>query len=287
MKLFKQYEGINIVVYSQPVAKIKFNPALDDFDYDVDYTKSILSQLQSAEQELETRAANERQMIASGQLPREGFETIAAASERFAHYPNINGGKEKLTEPPPPTYKTTSEIHSWQDPPESSKLNGGADEKNPSSLNRGDDRIPNPSINKGDDDKVKPANVEGVNKAKGILDSDSGVEKGNPLLGGNDADNRNTSDVETVSRPVLTNTLESNKGDDARNADAAQLQKNPTKTREFIIEPNRTITTININNGLNPVLYRKVLYNWGGLYYFKNLSISISENMFELGTGEK
>ena len=60
VKLFKQYEGINIVVYNQPVAKIHFNPMLDEFDYDTDYTKSILSKLNETEKQLEKKAAEER-----------------------------------------------------------------------------------------------------------------------------------------------------------------------------------------------------------------------------------
>ena len=64
-----------------------------------------------------------------------------------------------------------------------------------------------------------------------------------------------------------------------------------SKTKELTVEPNRTITTIKISpdpsGGQSAVIYRKVLYNWGGLYYFKNLTYSISKDLFESGTGEK
>src|SRR6186713_2225721 len=46
MSMFKQYDDVNTVVFNQPVGMIRFEPSLDDFDYDTDYTKSIQSQLQ-------------------------------------------------------------------------------------------------------------------------------------------------------------------------------------------------------------------------------------------------
>ena len=62
--LFPQYEGVNIVVFNQPVAKIFFDPLLDDFDYDTDYTKQIQSALKKAEEELAQRQKEERKKAA-------------------------------------------------------------------------------------------------------------------------------------------------------------------------------------------------------------------------------
>lgn len=50
--LFEQYEGVNTVVFNQPVARIKYNPELDDFDYDTDYSKSIQERMEEAEKEV-------------------------------------------------------------------------------------------------------------------------------------------------------------------------------------------------------------------------------------------
>lgn len=60
--LIKQYEGVNIVVFNQPVAKITYSKKYDDFDYDTDYTKSIQSAIQKAEEELK-RAEKEFKKI--------------------------------------------------------------------------------------------------------------------------------------------------------------------------------------------------------------------------------
>jgi hypothetical protein len=64
VRLFKQYEGVNIVVYNQPVAFIRYLVDMDEMGYDVDYTKSILSDLQLAETKLEQKAKEEREQLA-------------------------------------------------------------------------------------------------------------------------------------------------------------------------------------------------------------------------------
>jgi hypothetical protein len=59
VRLFKQYDGVNITIYNQPVASIKYLPELDEIGYDTDYTKSILSLLTQTEEILEKKAKDE------------------------------------------------------------------------------------------------------------------------------------------------------------------------------------------------------------------------------------
>ena len=65
VSLFKQYDDVNIVVFNQPVGIIRFEPGMDDFDYDTDYTKSIQSQLDAVLDEMAQRekdaAKNEKE----------------------------------------------------------------------------------------------------------------------------------------------------------------------------------------------------------------------------------
>ena len=60
--LFKQYEGVNFVVFNQPVAQIKYNPEIGDFDYDMDYTKSIQQRLEEVEKEVAEKSKEEDEM---------------------------------------------------------------------------------------------------------------------------------------------------------------------------------------------------------------------------------
>ncbi|MCB0783118.1 MAG: hypothetical protein KDB87_02735, partial [Flavobacteriales bacterium] len=61
VSLFKQYDDVNIVVFNQPVGIIRYEAALDDFDYDTDYTKSIQSQLDEALARTEEKEKEEEQ----------------------------------------------------------------------------------------------------------------------------------------------------------------------------------------------------------------------------------
>ncbi|MCF8461523.1 MAG: hypothetical protein K9G46_12425 [Flavobacteriales bacterium] len=54
VEIFEQYEGVNTVIFNQPVAKWYYDPKEDGFAYDTDYTKSIRSALANFEKEYET-----------------------------------------------------------------------------------------------------------------------------------------------------------------------------------------------------------------------------------------
>lgn len=58
--IFKQMEGVDLVVFNQPVARVIFNEDLDDFGYDTDYTKSVLSGIKEAEEELKKKIKEEK-----------------------------------------------------------------------------------------------------------------------------------------------------------------------------------------------------------------------------------
>jgi hypothetical protein len=60
VRLFKQYPGVNVVIFNQPVAVITYQREIDDFGYSTDYTKSILSEIERAEALLDVKAMIER-----------------------------------------------------------------------------------------------------------------------------------------------------------------------------------------------------------------------------------
>lgn len=91
VSLFKQYEGMNTVVFNQPVGMIRFNQALGDFDYDTDYTKSIQSALEAAQAEVEHKqkeearaeadAAKQQQQAAKDQAKQQAAVEKAKAEQ--------------------------------------------------------------------------------------------------------------------------------------------------------------------------------------------------------------
>ena len=286
VKLFKQYNGVNIVVYNQPVAHIKFNPDLDDFDYDVDYTKSILSKLEEAEQQLEIRAAEERKMIARGELPKGGFDFELPGSTKASVSSSALVLKEKSS-------FINKELASKK------TIEPQQDLRDPSSINQGLDVREKPITNEGDADRGTPINSTGDDAENQARNRGEGkVPKGNLNRDGNQDKYKNSGGTgeKDFREGMIGNGKSSigetekkvtnNGGDVIRDGDM-----NPSngiiKNKELVIEPNRTITTIKVDDGENATIYRKVLYNWGGLYYFKNLTYSISEDLFRAGTGEK
>ncbi|MBE9467620.1 MAG: hypothetical protein IMY72_04770, partial [Bacteroidetes bacterium] len=59
VSLFKQYEGISTIVFNQPVGIIRYSKSLDDFDYDTDYTKTVLSKFKKVEAQIKQKQKKE------------------------------------------------------------------------------------------------------------------------------------------------------------------------------------------------------------------------------------
>ena len=54
-----------------------------------------------------------------------------------------------------------------------------------------------------------------------------------------------------------------------------------SRTEEIITEDNRTITQVTIIRERMTYVYKKVVYNWGGVYYFRDDN-SITNAVFKL-----
>lgn len=71
VSLFKQYDGVNTVVFNQPVGIIRYDQNLGDFDYDTDYTKSIQSALEAAQAAVDQKQKEESRQQAEEQKRKE------------------------------------------------------------------------------------------------------------------------------------------------------------------------------------------------------------------------
>jgi hypothetical protein len=133
VRLFKQYEGVNIVVYNQPVAFIRYLVDTDEMGYDVDYTKSIMSDLQEAETKLEQKAKEERDQLAVASKDQNKKSEIPPAPNNSNQVASIPQAKQEiqnnsvLTTPLYPDKGSEKII-----PPVQAKLNEGSDRNNPS-----------------------------------------------------------------------------------------------------------------------------------------------------------
>ena len=60
----------------------------------------------------------------------------------------------------------------------------------------------------------------------------------------------------------------------------------PDISVEEITEANRTIKKVTVRKNEKETIFSKVVYKWGGIFYFKNTT-SISESLFLSATGQK
>ena len=247
VKLFKQYDGVNITVYNQPVGKIKFDRDIDEFNYDTDYSKSILSNLQETEQKLEARAKEEK---------KTGVLEITA-TEKSSGTTSDSVEKEAAL-------KENS----------AASINPPAQQESASS-----------SAAVLGNDHGKKMLGSGGEQTKEFLAMEGSNDVGAAAMvnTGNDTENKKllrTGSDHPPSKPLHAN------GNDNGNA-PSQINEMEKITREDIVEKNRIITLIKVTRGKTTTAYRRVIYHWGGPFYFKNDVNSISENIFALNTGIK
>lgn len=246
VRLFKQYEGVNTVIYNQPVASIRYLAEMDDFGYDTDYTKSILSALSRTEEILEKRAKDEiEEMEARAARDKAEMKAKKAIAATPIKNPEKIQVEEKVTESK--AIEKSNDV--LQEPKQDQAPTGLA----------GDDKT-----------VVKPFPVAKGEESLGGFDKAGAEEM--PATGGGD-------DGKEVQHVVLTETIGAEKSPE-------QIVPEIESGREIqkIIEPNRTITVFRIKNGTHIEEFRNVNYNWGGMFYFMNDATPISEHLFHYMT---
>jgi hypothetical protein len=92
VSIFKQYDDISTVVFNQPVGQIRYDPAIDDFDFDKDYTKSILRDIEEVEKQTKKREEEEEKKAKEKSKPEKKEEEAPPVEEK----------KEEVAETPPP-----------------------------------------------------------------------------------------------------------------------------------------------------------------------------------------
>lgn len=242
VRLFKQYDGVNITIYNQPVASIRYLPELDEIGYDTDYTKSILSLLTQTEEILEKKAKDE--ILEQKALEKEKKDSKPTSKEiAVAPLPPVAQKKADVDESPRPTPPIVklNDVDSFQLIVNALPVNGGDDPNN----------------------KLEPST--GTDPALGI-DAQPGDENIQPGKG------EDGSDLWKVEKSVTT-------GAEKR---PIFLITSDTISREVekIVEKNRVITVMRVREGDQVKEYTSITYNWGGKFFFMDKNYSISEQLF-------
>lgn len=309
VRLFKQYEGVNIVVYNQPVAIINYQASIDAFEYDVDYTKSILSELTTTENILEAKAVEERaqQKEATDKVNAQ-LKEAKSKSKNDVNVINSKSPKPEIKVPltnpsaqstsrqvQKPKYssletgesvKPNSNPKSGEDPQKVSNVNDGAEQLFSKPPVVGEEK-PNEKIAiQHDQDTVHFSESKNINdlpivhfkreKSASQIETDSSVSP----AGKNEVANKLTKGIEF---PKVMNTKKA--GNESASTSPPQYNTF-NRTIEKKVESNRIITTIRITNGDRTTEYRHIVYNWGGEYFFVNNSEPLSPHLFDLYTGQ-
>lgn len=230
VRIFKQYEGVNIVIYNQPVGFIHFIPEDEGFGYDTDYTKSILSELETTENILIQKSKEEKKKQENDASNK--TKEVEKESEKKERITEI---KKELVQDSTST-DTEKNVHIKEvvtnDSLPIKKAKAGEGEEQ---------SVTNLGIGEGLDQKGKVSMDSGEDKIQQHLYVASGeepIEEKNSVL----------PEVETITREI--------------------------------VEKNRKITEVEVYFEERKSIIRKVVYNWGGVYYYNVDNKTISEDQF-------
>ncbi|MBK7964072.1 MAG: hypothetical protein IPK10_01270 [Bacteroidetes bacterium] len=270
VKLFLQNQE-NMVIYNQAVAQIKFDQNLDEFNFETDYSKSILSAVtrdEEGEKQAEdtasaastspsTQSGSDEGMIpvtASTSTTLGDVQENAKSTEATEINPALAANHQANEELPP-----TGTTNVGNEPPPSGTVNSGDEQPPKGSVNGGDTPPPTQSGN-GDQDQLNAPTYAASKDSKGggILPA-SGSENNSPAI-------------------TVNSSAEAP-------GDGPQYSESENITREDIVERNRIITKIKVTKNGVETEYSRVNYSWGGRYFFKNNVMSISETLFVQWTG--
>jgi hypothetical protein len=301
VKLYKQGEEENEVVYNQPVAKIKYDQTIDEFSFDTDYSKSILSSISLDKEPSEP--------IAQAPAPAPVVTPAPAPVAAPAPAPT------PAPAPPPPAPKVVEPVKApepiiAQEPvkvvepvkaPEPVKVPEQVIEKVAEVKPEAPKKVeqpaptPQPKVKEAPAPKVetapaiaaeptkKPASVVRKEEKQYIKPT---IKKEDPVkkapAEGTDINQRPLTASAGSDNPIYTQ--QANAGSDVNNANDGHREEEKI-TREDIVEKNRIITRVKVIKGSLTTEYSCVYYKWGGQFYFKNNTTSINENLFVQWTG--
>ena len=259
VKLFLN-DAENMVTYNQPVAQIKYDQNLDEFNFDTDYSKSVLSAMNTVDSAAKKDSSTKAKV-----------DVVAATAP-----------------PPPATNATTTaatptepiaakEVKSAPKAPEEDRKTasspGGEDEKKREKAGIGDEKKKSPQVSSGiDEQKLAKGNSGSDSNKKGV--KSSGQDAPQKRLPYTESDDKQTA-------------FSSTNGGSAHSDKVAESSEEEKITREDIVERNRVITKVKVTKGNSYNEYSRINYNWGGQFFFKNNKMSIPENQFVLWTGIK
>lgn len=243
--LFPQIEGVNTVIFNQPVGKIMYKDEEDDFGFDTDYTKSIEAQMKDFEADYK----NKEKELEANPPP-----TATAQADPTP----VN--------PAPATAVSNSVVPIPPQPEESPKpvISKAKPVINPALE---DDSKKSFSPTMAEDYKKFSVGTEDLEKRKLLLAAEDQARRERELAAMSEDEKR---------RNRVAATIEEMK----RNQYPKPPEPSYRRTENYIKEARREILEIILTGESVSIVYRRVKCDFGGEYYFRN-NISISKWMFD------
>ncbi len=244
VSLFKQYEGMNTVVFNQPVGMIRYDATLADFDYDTDYTKSIQSALEAAQAEVDKKQKEEARELAEAQKRKDQeAKDLAKADARAAKEAASLAKAETKQKPvePEPVVKAAPVKQEAPPPPKPVPV--------PEKVERKVVPIAKPVV-AGTLMKPTEGQDQRRSAAPRMENEPSRVQVATPRVG-----------VEP--RPKFEPT-----------------PVTVVRQHDVIVQPNEVVTIIKLQQGDVNTEYRRVVRKYSGVFYFKN-GTSCSQLIYE------
>ncbi|MCB9170167.1 MAG: hypothetical protein H6594_07445 [Flavobacteriales bacterium] len=248
VSLFKQYDDINIVVFNQPVGIIRYEPSVDDFDYDTDYTKSIQSQLEDVqeqvankqkEEEKNTKEEAKRQAAEAKQQAKAEAEARKQAEERAREEADRAEAARKEQE---------RKAEQARQEAEAAQAEAVKDEQAVPP--------PKPPVKEAE----KPARAPSPRMvAHNGLTADVNVGED-----GRRVDQATAGDEDSPVRPARADP-----GAEERPT-VPVIVEEVVRDEELQVEPNSLTTRITLTQGGVATEYERIVHKWGGVFYFKN-----------------
>lgn len=272
VSLFKQYDDVNTVVFNQPVGMIKYDPSTDDFDYDTDYTKSIQSQLQKTleevaekqkEDEQKAREASKRQAEeAKAQAKREAEERKRNEAEaKAAEEDRKRAEAQRVAE----ERRAADAAKAAEEARKRDEAKAREEARRTEAAERTAPPVPPVMKETPPPPKVEPRVVQrNTTAAKGVSGED-GRRMIQPVM------KEEHSPVRAAPAVAL---------EEARPKFEAS-ERLVVRDEELIVEPSKVVTVIRLDDGSLTTEYRRVVYKWGGVFYFKN-GDSCTQEIYEL-----
>lgn len=258
VSLFKQYDDINIVVFNQPVGMIRYETGTGDFDYDTDYTKSIQAQMQQVLEQVEERRKEEernkgaeaaqqaQQAKDQRRAEEEARKQAAAAAKAEAEARKKAEADARLAEAQQKEQQRREAEARKQE-----EARAAAPPPPPPPVAEAPKPAPPPAPTPRP--RPEPRPVVQAGKAKG-MEGEEPRRSTAPVMAEETSPVRMAQPKEQGEIPPVS----------------MPWEELPVRHEELYEEPNKVTMVVKLETGATTTEYRKVVYKWGGAFYFKN-----------------